>query len=352
MYLNSFNHFRAIAIVLIVAGHSYNIAGLICSSFLERTIVNITMGGTSLFVFISGFLFHHIFYKKYQYKKFVADKLRNILIPYLVLGIFPVIYYTYYKSSMFDGFFLPHGVGVLREYVVPMIKYFWTGGFLTTYWYVPFILITFMLSPFHFWFIKSHRLIQLVIIFCCCALSILMQRPVENLYVIQSVIYFTPVYLIGIMCSIHKEIIYDVLKGKEVMLFTIVIFLAALEAHTGVIGNYHKSAFDYGGLDLMFMQKIAMCLFFMVFLHRFETSSNQLIHVLASTSFSIFFLHPILILWGTKILHQYFGINQYITFNSWAIYLMFVVAITLLSIVIAKTIRMIMPKYSRLITGY
>lgn len=352
MYLNSFNHFRAIAIVLIVAGHSYSIAGLICSSFLERTIVNITMGGTSLFVFISGFLFHHIFYKKYQYKKFVTDKFKNILIPYLVLGVIPVFFCVYRKSDMFNGFFLPQGVGLLHEYLLPAIKYVWTGGFLTAYWYVPFILMTFAFSPLHFWFIKSGKSIQLGITLLLCAFSLLLQRPIENLYVMQSVIYFTPIYLIGILCSIHKEIIYDVLKGKELMLFAIVIFLAALEAYTGVIGNYHKSAFDYGGLDLMFMQKISMCLFFMVFFHRFESANNSVLHMLASTSFAIFFLHPLLIWWGIKILHQYFGINQYIAFNSWAIYLMFVVAITLLSIVIAKTIRMIMPKYSRFITGY
>jgi peptidoglycan/LPS O-acetylase OafA/YrhL len=59
MFLNSFNYFRAIAILLIVAGHSYEIAGINIYNlnFFEKLAVNLISGGTTLFVFISGFLF-------------------------------------------------------------------------------------------------------------------------------------------------------------------------------------------------------------------------------------------------------------------------------------------------------
>jgi peptidoglycan/LPS O-acetylase OafA/YrhL len=61
MHLNSFNHFRAIAITFIVAGHCFGLTGMAITSMMEKTIANLLLGGTSLFVFISGFLFHHIF---------------------------------------------------------------------------------------------------------------------------------------------------------------------------------------------------------------------------------------------------------------------------------------------------
>jgi uncharacterized membrane protein YozB (DUF420 family) len=64
----------------------------------------------------------------------------------------------------------------------------------------------------------------------------------------------------------------------------------------GDIGNYHKDMFIYDGIDLMLIQKIMLCLFFMVWLHRFEDHRNIVLDTLAETSFAIFFLHGYAIL--------------------------------------------------------
>ena len=61
MKLNSFSHFRAVSIVFIVAGHALFTMGMQIDLFVERFFSNLIMGGTGLFVFISGFLFHHVF---------------------------------------------------------------------------------------------------------------------------------------------------------------------------------------------------------------------------------------------------------------------------------------------------
>lgn len=352
MHLNSINHFRAVAIIFIVAGHCYGIAGLYVNTFIESVIVNIITGGTFLFVFVSGFLFHHVFYKKYQYKKFVSQKIKNILAPYLLLSALPVFFYVYKKPDLFDGFFLPAHDGIFNEYVLPSIKYYLTGAFLSAYWYIPFILVTFMLSPLHFLFIKAKISWQLGLTFVFCMVSLLMHRSVDNLQVTQSVVYFTSVYLIGILCSLYKDRVYRVLNGKEPILLMLIIYFAVLQALTGVVGNYHKLPFSYGGLDIMFIQKIIMCLFFMVYLHRFESYHSRYLQLLASTSFAIFFLHPIVIWWSIKLLHQIFLINEYAAFNSWGIYLLFVAGVTIVCIVIAKAVKKIMPKYSQRVIGY
>jgi len=59
--IKSIEYFRAIAIILIVAGHLL-LAGIESSYLFELAIQNIIFGGTTLFVFISGFLFHHVFF--------------------------------------------------------------------------------------------------------------------------------------------------------------------------------------------------------------------------------------------------------------------------------------------------
>lgn len=94
MEVNSFNHFRAIAILFIIAGHSFGAVGMVFDHLYELSIRNFIAGGTSLFVFISGFLFHHVFYPKFQYKKFLIQKCYNVLLPYLILGLYPVFFYV------------------------------------------------------------------------------------------------------------------------------------------------------------------------------------------------------------------------------------------------------------------
>lgn len=352
MQLNSFNHFRAVAILFIVAGHCYGVAGLHSTSFAEKFAMNIITGGTALFVFISGFLFHHVFFKKFQYVNFLSKRIKYIFTPYLFLSIVPIFLYVEKRPDVFGGFFLPTHNDIFNEYIVPSIEYYLTGVFLSSYWYVPFILVTFMLSPLHCLFIKARMPIQIGITCLFCIISLFIHRPVDNIDVVQSVIYFTSVYLIGILCSLYKDNIYNIFNTKEYILLGLIIFFAVMQTLFGVVGNYHKSPLVYGGVDIMFIQKIIMCLFFMILLARFETFHSKMIHTLASTSFAIFFLHPFVIWWIVKGLHQYFNIDQYVVFNSWIIYIFMVAAVILLCVIIAKMVRKMIPHYSRFIIGY
>ena len=346
MQINSFNHFRAVSIIFIVAGHSYGAVGMESDNLFDMSIKNLVTGGTSFFVFISGLLFHHVFYPKYHYKKFMAMKISNVFFPYMILGLVPVFLYVLMKKDGFDGYFLPTGVGVINEYLIPTLKYYGTGKFLIPYWYVPFIMVTFSLSPIHIRYIKLDLKLQMLIVLLSSFVSILIHRPIENISVIQSVIYFTPVYLIGITASIHKENIYQYLQGKEIYLFIIAIMLAVFQAYLGNSGNYHFSAFEYGGLDLMFFQKLALCFFFMAWLNKFEKLNNSLLHSISSTSFTIFFIHPF-ILWAL-LKFKFDFLKQ----DSWIVFIIFVVVLTASCIVVAKLFKKVFPQRSRYLIGY
>ena len=158
--------------------------------------------------------------------------------------------------------------------------------------------------------------------------------------------YFTPIYLIGITASIQKESTYTYLKGKEIYLILAVILLATYQATIGVGGNYHKLAFSYGGIDLMFLQKVLLCFFLMAWLKKMEHINNRIIQALASTSFTAFFIHPFIILFIRKL---EFG---FMANGSWTIYVIFVGATSMLCVLIANTAKKIAPKYSRFIIGY
>ena len=100
MFLKSFEYFRGISILFIVAGHCFQLGNWEINNVFEKFIANIIAGGSSLFVFISGFLFHYVFFKKYKYVRFIFKKIRNVLIPYLVLSVLPIVYFVFIMYSI------------------------------------------------------------------------------------------------------------------------------------------------------------------------------------------------------------------------------------------------------------
>ena len=347
MHLNSFNHFRAIAILFIITGHSFSVVGLEFDNLFHDSLRNFLSGGSNLFIFISGFLFHHVFYKKYQYSDFITKKLKNLLIPYLILGFIPTMFFIFIKKDAFDGMFLPTSTGLLSEYIIPTIKYYITGRFLTAYWYIPCILVIFSMSPLHIKYIQLSSRSQFVIILITSVIAVMAHRSIGNINIIQSVIYFTPLYLIGITASINRDLIYtNINNGREYVLLLMAVLLAIYQAYSGFSGGYRKDFFEIGIIDLMYFQKIFLAFFFMTWLVRFENVNNHIIHAVASTSFALYFIHPY-ILWVLFKLDL-----ELLKVDSWFFLVFFVLTLTSFCVLIAKTIKKMAPKYSRYIIGY
>lgn len=301
MYLRSFEYFRAVTIILIVVGHCYNISGWEIQTFWDRALGNFISGGTSLFVFISGFLFHHVFYPKFNYASFIKKKFMNVYVPYLILAVVPVCMSLYMKMPYVEFYFGPEDT-LYDQIIRPALLYYWYGGVLA-YWYIPFIMAMFLISPVFIWFIRQNTKLKIYMILVACIISIFVHRPVNNWSVIQSMVYFSPVYMFGILCSMEREWIYEKFKDKDIYLFCLVVFLAIFQAAVmQTSGNLQKEPFDFNGIDISFIQKIFLCVFFMVFLHRFEDKEFSLLKKMAASSFSIYFLHGwfIYIFWLMK----------------------------------------------------
>jgi len=345
VHLNAFNHFRAVAILFIVAGHSFDMTGMQLNRYIDLVLVNLLKGGTALFVFISGFLFHHVFYPKFAYRPFVMKKVKAVFLPYMLLGLLPVTVAVLAQQAG-AGYFPADGEGVLAQYLVPGLKYYLTGRFLDAYWYIPFIMVTFLLSPLHLLFIGLSARVQLGLVLLLSVVGMLLHRPVDNIAVWQSVLYYSPIYLMGIVASVHRAAVHQALVGRELYLLLAVVGLAVLQVELGHISNYHKPAFDYAGLDLMFVQKVGLCFFFMQFLTRFESYHSGAAHTLAATSFTVFFIHPLLLWWLQA--------NEITVFqqNAWWVFVLFFAGLTLFCVLLATLCRRLFPRYSRYLIGY
>ena len=128
-------YFRATSIVLIVAGHSFGLVWVQFNSILDYEFANFMKGSTSLFVFVSGFMFDYIYNKKCSYKNFLHNRVCRILFPYLVM--------TGVAQSVFWGWSLDENT------IGQFSRNLFLGDTFQAYWYVPFILTTFLLSPVH-----------------------------------------------------------------------------------------------------------------------------------------------------------------------------------------------------------
>lgn len=338
--------------MFIVAGHCYWVAQWKIDTPFQKILMNLITGGTIFFVFISGFLFHHIFYKKFDFRRFMSQKAKNVLSPYLIFSLIALCVYAFGTDEWpWKYHFFIAKQGWYYEYVRPVVLYLWTGRILNAYWYIPFIMIVFLLSPVFVLFIKAGPALQYAVFLFTLAVSLMIHRPIDNLSVIHSVVFFIPVYLFGILSSIHKEQIYDKLRGKEIVLLLPVICLAIIQAvFFDIQGNFHKPPFKITTIDIMLVQKMVMAVFFMVFLKRFENRSFPVLEKLAAASFSIYFIHP----FGVDVLtDQLTCINPYLSFMPGVLLLGVHTAILVLaSYLMAIAVRRLFPSKSRMIIGW
>ena len=353
MSITSISYFRAIAIILIVAGHSYQF-GAGGDSQLENIIRSLISGGTSLFVFISGFMFHYVFYPRFEYKSFLLNKYKNVLLPYLILlGLSLLIAMFVGKTAFFFEYFNTHPENILFSVedskLLILFKYYLTGSGVAAYWYIPFIMVMFLLSPLHYKFIHINPSLQIAVVLILLIVTLLIHRPVQNINVIQSVLYFTPVYLIGILTSIYNRQFKSLFKKYDFAFLLLAVILAWLQVEEGHNNGYYKLFLEYNGIDVSLLQKLSLCFFFFLFLSRFEETKSKLMDLIATTSFAIFFIHG----WILNILKM-FDKKLNIPDDSWWMYLLVVGMILVISIFSATLIKTVFSnsKKTRYLIGY
>jgi fucose 4-O-acetylase-like acetyltransferase len=328
MRLHSFDYFRGIAIIIIVSLHS--LRPWTIDTFTEDVLHQLLAAGSVLFVFISGFFFHHVFYKDFHYKTFLIKKSKYILIPYLFLSTLGIIYYTISSDSFpYLQKFSLHDTSSWDYYPRLIAIYLLTGRITTAYWFIPYIYITFILSPVFIRYIKLTSKTRIIIFLALLLVAIFIHRPAYNISPLHSILYFTPAYLLGINCSINRDQVLSYLQGKTIILGITVIALAIIQVSFNNFMDVSNKAekFSYLNLDLIIIQKIFMCFFILSILHNYETRSIPVIYKSPLIS-SIEFL-PGMIIWA-----------------------ILVPTVLLISLFIAYSIKLLLKEKSRYLIGW
>jgi hypothetical protein len=317
-------------------------------------IKNIITGGTALFVFISGFMFHRVSYENFRYRNFMLNKLKNIFLPYFVLSSLTIILLYNANIGYFNQETARYTAGIIfssdDSLIETVTKYYLIGRAQLAYWYIPFAILLFAMAKFHMGYLKLNLYSQITIFLALSALSIVVHRPVANANPLQCLVYFTPVYLAGILASQYSKQIVCKLGGHLMPLFLCVVALSAVEYSTGHQGNYSKLFFEFNGVDLMYIQKIFLCFFCYVFLEKY-TFNIAIVNTIAVTSFAIFFIHP----WVIPMVRQcYTSLLDWAPHHSIGLYLLAVVMVISTSMLFALMLKKILrgSQYSRYLIGY
>lgn len=291
MKLEYIHSFRGIAIAFIVFGHAlYFQFDWSNNQSLFYLLQDILSNGTVLFVFISGYLFQHL-YGRQSHSQYYTSKLKNLLVPYIVLSA-PAIAFTVLIAPTYSELEVFQSGNIMEQ----VLTHYALGGAHVNYalWFMPMILVIVAVAPLLAWLLQkpSYYLVLLPLF----ALAWLIHRsPVPIIDVMRQVLYFIPVFITGMLISQFKAQIEPWFEKYWWALLSIVFVLMLSQFF---FSQYHGSLVtklaysnEKGWFDFQLLQKLCMCFLIIGLLRRFPILNARLLDKLAQYSFTIFFCH-------------------------------------------------------------
>ena len=288
MFLRYVHNFREIAIVVIVAGHAAVTGSWPADSPVQDLLLDLLDNGTVLFVFVAGFLFHHLA-GRYRYRDYLTRKATNVLVPYLLIMV-PAALYTVLLAD--PGPTEPALAGLPRALQVGWIVLHGGPTFNYPLWFIPMIALFYLAAPVLIRFVRHPRLYLVLVV--AVPFSVLAHRPPE-LDTPAIALYFLPAYLAGMWASQYRDRLEPVLdRWWGALLAAFLLAVLAQFAFAGWHGNYYGSALfsqEHGPVDWIFAQKLLLCFALLAVLRRLDGVIGDRLRLLGDVSFTIFFLH-------------------------------------------------------------
>ena len=344
MLLRYIDQFRALAIIMIVAGHVWFLMGWDQNGTEPRFIAALAANGTLPFVFIAGFLFKYLM-PKFEAKKYYLSKLRNVIAPYILISIPAII------------LVISHHPG---DVVLPPDFYSWnvlsqvtwlylTGDHLIPLWFIPMIAIIYLIAPLLVVLDRDGRFYYAVPVLF--AASLFLHRPTANVGPLHAFLFYLPIYLIGMWTARNVEaVLAFVARWKYVLwlAFAILVLMGTflLERPDNTFANgYFVLPKDV--ISWIRIQKTILVFLMLYYLNRYETRIGDRLHPIADASFGIYFVHYYVIA-AIEILTGHLGIK---IGGGVIVYLALTAGVCAVSFLIVRTVKALAGPQSRLVIG-
>lgn len=344
MYLSHLNSLRAIAILLIVAGHSIGFFSWEEYPYTRNALEDWAANGAVIFIFISGYLFQHLS-ATFTYSGYLLKKIKYVLIPYLIVSIPAIGYAVFFKEPAIQYSFLE---GTSRAYQI--LWFYLHGGAHINYplWFIPVIFGYYLAAPV-FLIVTRYPILYWLLLFLL-PISLLAHRPdFPNPDTIHSLIYFLSAYILGMFASQFRDKIDFCLEKYLGALFFIVvayylIHLSVADYH----GNYHvKHIFssEKGYIDWLYLHKILLVFLLLGTLKKYDSFMAEKVRYIGAASFSVYFLHA-------YILYAFHLAVRWRPFEGGLIrWFLLVASVVIISLGLTRLIQKVFGKTSRLLIG-
>lgn len=325
-FLNYIHNLRGVAILYITIIHT--IAAFNWDNAPHvRKILNILLNnGSVIFVFIGGYLFQHLSYK-YEIKRYLITKLKFVVLPYLIWSV-PAILFFVWVSQRPDA---PEWF-YQNTKSVQVALFYLTGKHLVPFWFIPMIVIFYLVSPLIIWLDRNNWLYWLLPVWI--AISLIVSR---GYFPHVNFVHFFSVYVIGMFFSKFREQTMDIVS-KNAYLCVSLLF---------VIGSYFLNYFDIYYIR-GYVEKLILCTVYLSVLFKFDHIVKNRFSLFANYSFGMYFIHAYYIGFIKLVYKKRTG--DFIPGN-WTNYIIFTLVIIALTIATVYIAKKIFRKKSRYIIG-
>ncbi|MCB0494675.1 MAG: acyltransferase [Cyclobacteriaceae bacterium] len=332
-YLTYVHHLRGLAILIIVAIHSRMALFGNSDIAINKGLVVFLDNGTIIFVFISGFLFHHVFIPRFDYKNYLIKKSKYVLLPYLLVSIPPILDKLYFDNN------IPWLTTSLQakgpvEFVAYMLL---TGKHFGPFWFIPMITVFYIISPA---LIKLNTRVFYVYFFpLIFILGLFTYQFGYYSTIINSFVFYLPIYLLGMIVSQYKEFLFRNQVWFLTILTLIYALILVLELNGSLVTprltDFNNSNLKYFVFDPAKLRFSLLAVLLTLVFHNIMNAKLRFLQLLGDYSFGIYFIHLFFIIIFQKII-GYYHINLPMNIISFVLMLFFTLLFSVLFVWIVK----------------
>jgi hypothetical protein len=349
-FLSYLHNLRGLAILYVVGVHcrafvpewlTHPEVNRFFDTFLDPSEGN----GTVLFLFIGGFLFQHLTHENFEFKNFIEQKFKVIILPYLLISI-PIIILR--LNTPFESLSLPENFDD-RSVAYKILHFILTGSHMPPFWFISTIVLFYFSAPLlHLCDKPFFYKYVFPFVFLSCLFTF---RPAHNANPLLSYLHYIPVYITGMWASYNKEKILAAAPGLLYVLIASYVSLCALD----LLGWEHQArqtTFEQvlqGNIvvNIYIFKAYILCFMLLLILYTFRNRKMPFIELLGSYSFGVFFIHYLFI----SILRKVVDASGVVIDFSIPTYLMITILILAFSIQTVSLVKKLSGRYSRYIIG-
>jgi probable poly-beta-1,6-N-acetyl-D-glucosamine export protein len=344
-FLSYIHNLRGLAILFVVGVHAHGFdrnTNRVFNAIFDPSEGN----GTVLFLFIGGFLFQHLSHRHFDYKKYIEQKFKVIIMPYLIISI-PLIILRVYTG--FESLALPENFHD-RSITHQIIYFLFTGTHMPPFWFITAIIFIYLTAPLLHALDKDAFYkfgLPLVIIF-----YLFTYRPLHNANPLLAYFHFVPVYILGMWASRYRNELQT--NANTVLWISAIVYATITILDVTRLMTFSRDLrFQdvlYNGViefNVYGLKALALCIMLLMIMYKLRNRDIPVLELLGNYSFGIFFVHYAFISISGKII-EISGVEVHFSLPIFIISYLFILLASTITVYFVKRIT---GKYSRYLIG-